>query len=170
MISSWLTWEPLDWQGRGQGLEENRRLGSCFQNIPAIKPRNKFFPHFFFKDLFSPILSLTLRELYWPVETFVFTVVSIFMFQMGDIYGDMLERDLRKLRLSRSWFLFYFFCGIFLLGCSWSSCVEGISVRKLLRVVDRLFSDNLKVKIKTTKTRMMTSVRSCTGSNVLKKW
>ena len=44
------------------------------------------------------------------METFVFiTVVSIFMFQMGDIYGDILERDLRKLRLSRSWFLFTFF-------------------------------------------------------------
>ena len=27
--------------------------------------------------------------------------MMMFMLQMGDIYGDMLERDLRKLRLSR---------------------------------------------------------------------
>ena len=80
--------------GKGKGKDKRRRLG-----LAAVSEKCR--QSTFMRSHWSK--SENLIALWKYPFSYLYPSISIFLFmlQMGDIYGDMLERDLRKLRLSR---------------------------------------------------------------------
>ena len=100
-INSQLINVSLWWLGRARA-RARREQERCqlFQKMPAIKPAVVTLMFFAFDEYsYCHFCSLINSLPHWNIH------ILSHIFQMGDIYGDMLERDLRKLRLSRYTYL-----------------------------------------------------------------
>ena len=84
--------------GKGKGKDERRRLGLA---AVSEKCRQSTFmrSHWSKSENLIALWKYPFSYLYPSIYGYI--SIFLFMLQMGDIYGDMLERDLRKLRLSR---------------------------------------------------------------------